>query len=244
MNSKKKLKGAEIDLLAVLAGIWKKKYIIILVTIICAALMGFRSAYFLTPTYTASATLYANNSTETEDSTSISSGDMTASVKLVKSCGVIIKSAPVMEQVAKNLGVGTWELGSVNVYSVSETQVFNVDVTSTSPEMAAKVANMIAEVAPEQIASIVDGSSVKIINLAKVPTAKSWPSNRSEAMKGAVVGFAISLFAVCVITLLDTRIKNEDDLERWDYPILGVIPSFSASQKGGAYASASKGGKK
>jgi capsular polysaccharide biosynthesis protein len=63
-------------------------------------------------------------------------------------------------------------------------------------------------------------------------------------MKGGVVGFAISLLAVCVITLLDTRIKKEDDLERWDYPILGVIPSFSSSQKGGAYASASKGGNK
>ena len=41
-----------------------------------------------------------------------------------------------------------------SVYSVSETQVFNVDVTSTSPEMAAKVANMIAEVAPEKIAAL------------------------------------------------------------------------------------------
>jgi len=245
MNSKRKLKGAEIDLLAVLASIWKKKYIIILACIIGALALYLRAAYLITPTYTASATMYANNSKETEESTSISSGDMSASVKLVKACEAIIKSDPVLEQVAENLNISAGGLaGSVSVYSVNETQVFKVNVVSTSPELAAKIANTIAEVAPEKIGSIVDGSSVKLISLAKVPGAPSGPNYKSEARKGAILGFAVSLFVVCIITLLDTRIKKEDDLERWDYPILGIIPSFSSAQKGGAYASPSKGGNK
>lgn len=244
MNSRKKLMGMEVDILSILASIWKKKYIIILACVAGALAMHLRATYLLTPTYTASVTLYANNSIETEGSTSISSGDMTASVKLVKACEAIIKSAPVLEQVAEDLNVGTWELGSISVYSVNETQVFKVDVTTTSAEHAAKVANTIAEVAPEKIGSIVDGSSIKIISLAKVPSAPSGPNYTRETRKGAIIGFAASLLVVCIISLLDTRIKKEDDLERWDYPILGIIPSFTSAQKGGAYASASKGGNK
>lgn len=243
MNSKRKLKGTDIDLLSILSNVWKKKYIIILACVIGALAMFLRAEFLLDSTYTASATMYANNSKDTEESDKISSSDMSASIKLINACGVIIKSDPVIEQVAKELGV-KWVPGSINVYSVNETQVFKVDVTYTDPEQAALVANAIAKVAPEQIANIVDGCSVKLISNAKVPTSKSWPSKKTETMKGAVIGFAISLFAVCIITLLDTRIKKEDDLERWDYPILGVIPSFTSAQKGGAYASSSKGGNK
>ena len=205
--------------------------------------MFLRAEFLLDPTYTASVTMYANNSKDSEESDKISSSDMSASIKLVSACGVIIKSDPVIEKVAEEMGVD-WVPGTINVYSVNETQVFKVDVTYTDPEQAAMVANAIAKVAPEQIANIVDGCSVKLISNAKVPTSKSWPSKRTEAIKGGVIGFAASLFVVCIITLLDTRIKKEDDLERWDYPILGIIPSFTSAQKGGAYASSSKGGNK
>jgi capsular polysaccharide biosynthesis protein len=185
--------------------------------------------------------MYANNSTASEGSDKVSASDLSTSIKLVSACGAIIKSEPVLEQVKKDLGYPP--INSVLVYSVDETQVFKVDVTSTDPEQAVLVANAIAEVAPVKIEGIINGCKVKPISGAKWAW-KNWPVKRSEAMKGAVIGFAASVFIICIITLLDTRIKKEDDLERWDYPILGIIPSFTSAQKGGAYASASKGGNK
>ena len=244
MNSKRKMKTSEIDLLTVLGNVWKKKLIIVFVAVLFATGMGLRAKYLIPETYTASITLYANNSKTTEGSDSISAADLNTSMKLVKACGAIIKSKPVLDEVGREVGTGGWVPGTISVYSVDETQVFKVDVVSNSPQMAADIANAIAKVAPEKIGEIVDGCSVKLISGATTPTAKSGPNVRSHAMKGAILGFALSLFVVCVITLLDTRIKGEDDLNRWDYPILGVIPSFAASQKGGAYASASKGGNK
>lgn len=241
MNSKRKLKSTEIDLLAILGNVWKKKYIIILACIVGALGMYLRAEFLLTPTYTASVTMYANNSTTSEGSDKVSASDLSTSIKLVKACGAIIKSDPVLEQVKIDLGYPP--INSVAVYSVDETQVFKVDVTSTDQEKAVLVANTIAEVAPEKIAGIIEGCSVRLISEAKWAW-KNWPVKRSETMKGAVLGFAVSLLVVCVIALLDTRIKKEDDLERWDYPILGIIPSFTSAQKGGAYASASKGGNK
>lgn len=241
MNTKRKMKSTEIDLLAILSNVWKKKYIIILACIVGALGMYLRAEFLLTPTYTASVTMYANNSTASEGSDKVSASDLSTSIKLVSACGAIIKSDPVLEQVRIDLGYPP--ISSVAVYSVDETQVFKVDVTSTDQEKAILVANTIAEMAPEKIADIIEGCSVKLISEAKWAW-KNWPVKRSEAMKGAVLGFAVSLFVICIITLLDTRIKKEEDLERWDYPILGIIPSFTSAQKGGAYASASKGGNK
>lgn len=185
--------------------------------------------------------MYANNSIESEGNDKVSASDLSTSIKLVSACGAIIKSDPVLEQVRIDLGYPA--INSVTVYSVDETQVFKIDVTSTDQNMAVQVANRIAEIAPEKIAGIIDGCSVKLISEAKWAW-KNWPVKRSETIKGAIIGFAVSLFAVCIITLLDTRIKKEEDLDRWDYPILGIIPSFTSAQKGGAYASASKGGNK
>ena len=241
MNSKRKMKSTEIDLLTILGNIWKKKLIIVLAVIVGALGMYLRAEFLLTPTYTASVTMYANNSTVSKDSDKLSAADLSTSIKLVSACGAIIKSDPVLEQVKKDLGYPPISL--VSVYSVDETQVFKVDVTSTDPAKAVLVANTIAKVAPGKIEGIIDGCSIKPISDAKVAW-KNWPVKRSEAMKGALIGLAASVFIICIITLLDTRIKREDDLDRWDYPILGIIPSFSASQKGGAYASASKGGNK
>ena len=244
MNNKRKIKSAEIDLLTVLTNVWKKKFFIILLTILVAAGMGLRAKYRIPETYTASVTMYANNSKVSEGSDSISASDLSTSMKLVKACGAIINSAPVLEAAGREIGTGGWVPGTVTVYSVDETQVFKVQVTANSGQMAADIANAIAKVAPEKIESIIDGCSVKLISGATVPTEKSGPNIRSHTIKGALLGLALSLFLVCVITLLDTRIKGEDDLSRWEYPILGVIPSFTASQKGGAYASVSKGGNK
>lgn len=241
MNSKRKMKSTEIDLLAILSNVWKKKLIIILACIIGALGMYLRAEYLLTPTYTASVTMYANNSSNSGESDKVSGSDLSTSIKLVSACGAIIKSDPVLEQVRIDLGYPP--VGAVSVYAVNETQVFKIDVTATNPDDAVKFANRIAEVAPVKIAEIIEGSSIKLISNAKYAW-KNWPVKKTEAIKGAVIGFAASLFAVCIITLLDTRIKKEDDLERWDYPILGVIPSFTSAQKGGAYASDSKGGNK
>lgn len=241
MNTKRKIKGTEIDLLTILGNVWKKKFIIVLACIVGALGMYLRAEFLLTPTYTASVTMYANNSTISEGSDKVSAADLSTSIKLVSACGAIIKSDPVLEQVKQDLGYPP--ISSVSVYSVDETQVFKVDVVSTDQEKAILVANTIAQIAPEKIAGIIDGCSVKLISDAKYAW-KNWPVKRSETIKGAVIGFAASVFIICIITLLDTRIKKEDDLERWDYPILGIIPSFTSAQKGGAYASASKGGNK
>ncbi len=256
MNNKRKIKGLEIDLFAVLANFWKRKYIILLSCIVGAVILLARAVLFITPMYTSAITMYANNSKTTEESTGMTASDISASMKLVSTYEAIILSDPVMELVIEenNLNMTAGQLaGRIAVDSVNNTEVFKVKVTSASPELAAQIANTIAKVAPEKIGSIVDGCSVKVVSYAKVPTAQSSPNYRNAVKLGAVAGLGISMLVIFIITLVDTRIKGEDDLAAWEYPILGMIPSFSTVQKSGeygyayksnAYAAASKGGDK
>ena len=229
----------EVDMFAVVRLMWAKKWQIILSGASVALLFLLFTLTFIKPLYTASVTLYANNSISTDISTSITTQDLSASVKLVDTYAAIILSDPVLDQVIQQnrLEISAKELvGSIKIKSVNETEVFRVNVKHSSPEMAASIANSIADIAPGKIGNIVDGCSVKIVNNAKVPVEKSYPSNRKAALLGFVIGLALSMGIYIIKALLDTRIKDELDLKEWDYPILGVIPSFSDAEKIGAYS--------
>ncbi|MFH7445355.1 hypothetical protein RA265_30460, partial [Pseudomonas syringae pv. tagetis] len=60
--------------------------------------------------------------------------------------------------------------------AVNSTEVFEIQVTSADPEEAERIANCIAELLPGRISEIVEGSSVKIVDYAIVPSHKSSPS--------------------------------------------------------------------
>lgn len=242
---RKQQRRIEVDLFAVIQLLWKKKWIILISGVIAAIMMLAVTVLFVRPRYAASVTLYANNSNSSDINTSITAQDINASVQLVDTYAAIILSDPVLEQVIENnrLEITAQELLEyIEIASVNNTEVFKITVEYFTPEKATSIANSIADIAPIKIASIVEGCSVKIVSNAKVPTEKSFPSNKMAALLGMVIGIAISVLTVFITALLDTRIKGESDLGEWDYPVLGVIPAFSESEKVGAYGYKKKGG--
>lgn len=238
----------EVDLFAVIQLLWKRKWGILSAGLATAIIALVGTVFFITPKYSASVTLYANNSTSSDTSTSISSQDISASVQLVDTYAAIILSEPVLDQVIElnDLDMSSRELlDCIEISSVNKTEVFKVTVDYSSPEIAADIANSIAYIAPIKIADIVDGCSVKIVSNAKVPTEKSFPNNKMALVIGMVAGIAVSILIVFITSLLDTRIKSESDLQEWNYPVLGVIPSFSEARRAGmhGYGYGKNGGK-
>ena len=235
---KKQERQVELDLMALAQLVWRKKWIIALTGLVFGAVALLWTIFFVKPLYTASITLYANNSNSTNNTTSITAGDINASVQLVDTYGAIILSDPVLDQVIREnqLDVSGGELmRHIRINSVNNTEVFKVTVEYYSPQMAANIANSIADVAPVKIGEIVDGCSVKIVSNAKTPSSKSSPSNSKAFVLGAAVGIFLSLAVVVIISRLDTRIKSEADLNGWNYPVLGVIPSFAEAEKSAVY---------
>ncbi len=234
----------EIDLLLLFKAIWHRLWAVILAIIVVGA-AGFSYAKFLiTPKYQANALFYVNNSNLSVGSTSISLQDLSAAQNLVDTYIVILTSRTTLNAILLDTGVDyTYEelKEMVSANAVNDTEVFSVNVVSDDPEEAEKIANSIAKLLPEKISNIVEGSNVKIVDYAVVPQGKISPSVTKYTAIGMALGMLISCAVIAVITLMDTKIHDEDYLlQTYDLPVLAVIPDFEKAYSGkyGRYYSA------
>ena len=119
----------------------------------------------------------------------------------------------------------------ITTSSLNDTEVFRVFVQNPDPRAAARIANAIAEVAPDQIADIVEGSSVKIVDYAEIPTKIASPNYRRNAVIGMMMGMVLSAAVIVFRAMLDTSIRSEADFSQWEYPILSTIPDLDEARK-------------
>lgn len=238
----------EIDLLALIRVFWKNILIIALVAVLFGCATFGVTAFMMEPEYQATASMYVNNSSFSLGSTSFSvtSGDLSASTSLVSVYLYILESRTTLEEViqAANLTYSPSELKKmISTSSVSKTGAFEVTVTSTNPAEVELIANSIAKVLPERIAEIVDGTSVRIVDYAIIPSRRSGPDIIKNTVLGILIGGFLSAAWVVVKYLLnDTSrmmIQSVDDL-RTLYPdimVLATIPDMRLNEKKNGYYS-------
>ena len=207
--------GEELDLKRLIEILLKKIKLIIIITLICGIATFIVTRLFITPMYTATASIYVNN-TKGMQSNRIDTADLSAAQQLVNTYIEIIKSDSVLGKVssASGLGYSVKDIRKMmKASAVSETEIFQVAIENAEPEIAVKLVNTIAKVAPENISRFVEGSSVKIIDYAKIPTVPSSPNTLRNTIIGFLLGLVLSVAIVLLMELLDVRIKSEEDLE-------------------------------
>lgn len=231
----KKENVMEIDLLRLAKALWHRAWAIILAMVLFGA-AAFSYAYFLiTPLYQASAMLYVNNSSISVGSTSVSLSDLSAAQSLVDTYIVILKTRTTLEDVIEQaeLDYSYKELyDMISAGAVNSTEVFQIVVTSPNPWEAEKIANTIAELLPDKISNIVEGSSVRIVDYAVVPPVKSSPSISRYTAMGLLLGLVVSCGIIILRELFDEQIREEDFLlQNYDLPMLAVVPDLLTSGK-------------
>lgn len=245
MNSVTEL---EIDILSLIRALWKNALIISLVAILVGCMTFGVTAFLVKPTYEATASMYVNNSTFNLGATSfsISSSDLSASNSLVSVYLYILESRTTLEEViqAADLSYTPEELRKkISTKSVLKTGAFEVTVTSTNPAEVELIANSIAQVLPERIAEIVDGTSVRIVDYAIIPSQRSGPNLVQNTILGILIGGVLSVAWVIVRCMLnDTSrmmIQSVDDLREMypDIMVLATIPDMRLNEKKNGYYS-------
>lgn len=213
----------------------KRILYIILGTLITAVLAGCITEFFITPTYTASCTLYVYSNTDrVSTDSSIGQNEITASQQLVNTYIVVLESDRVLEEVVQNLDLDMTvsQLRSmISCAQINETEIFNVTVTSASPALAADIANSIADVAPDAIVDTIKAGGVSVIDYAKVPSSPSSPDFKLNILIGALVGLVVTFLIFFIRELFDTTVTEEADLEREfeNIPVIGTIPRLIPS---------------
>lgn len=231
----------EIDVLKLLQSMWRKAWVILLVTIIAGAAAFAGTAVFIRPKYRAEALMYVNSSNISVGGTkvSISQSELTAAQTLVDTYIVILNTRTTLEDVIEQTGVPyTYEdlKEMITAEAVNGTEVFSIQVVSRSPSEAETLANAIARILPEKIASIVEGSSARIVDYAVVPAKKDSPHLIKSTAIGAVLGFFLTCGVVVVQELMDDLIHDADYLtQTYDVPVLAVIPDLLSTKSSNDY---------
>ena len=235
--------GVEIDLQKLLLAYLRRWWLIALCGLVAALGTLYVTASHITPMYRAGVMVYVNNARSDQVIEYMSSSNLSASKQLVNTYTTIIGSDTVLRKVVLD-GKLPYSVDQVRnmmtTEQVDDTELFQVFITHEDPEVAAQVANAIAEVAPDEIEEFVEGSSTKIVDYAKVPTARYSPSYRKNTVLGGVIGVVVAVLYITLVYLLDVRIKDSEDMEMlFDIPILGQIPVFGTGEvkkKGYGYA--------
>lgn len=235
----------EVDLKRIFLTVWSRAWIITIVGVLCAAMFLGYAYFFVTPQYSASIKLYVNNTYGT-NTPGISSSQLSAAQSLARTYMVILKSRTVLNEVAQITGLPyTYEQLRSMVLSttVSETEVFETTVTCPDYKEAAQIANAIAQVLPDQIAAVVDGSSVRVVDYAVESDARVSPNYRNYAIIGFSVGFFATAALIIILDLLDNSINSEEYLAEVysDLPLLAVIPDAENPKTNGYYKGHYKG---
>ena len=224
----------EIDLRGLFKVLLKRAWIIVLCAIILGSAVLMYTVNFVAPQYKASVTIYVNNNSS-KDTSYISSSDLAVALRLVTTYVNIIQSNTVLDKVIAetNLALTTDQVRSmISAEVVGETEMFKVTVTTPYPQMSMDLANAIAAIAPDEIAEIIEGSSAKIIDYARLPKGSSSPNYTTNTILGAAAGAALAIVVIVLQNMLDVRIKNEEDLEKiCSVPVLGVIPDLANDKK-------------
>lgn len=216
-----------IDPLLLLASLWRKKILILLVAIITGGLTFSYSSFIVRPQYTSTSRIYVVNHGQGEQNV-LTNQALQAGSYLVKDYQEIILSQDVLEKVIANqkLTMTPKQLASkIRVSVPRETRIVSIDVKDTNPDTASQLANELRVVAAAKIKAVTKVSDVTTLEEARPALNPSSPNIRRNTILGVAGGAVLIIVLLTLQEILDDRIKRPEDVEEvLELPLLGVVP--------------------
>lgn len=240
-NAKNESAERTIDLIPLLKALLKKLWLIVLVGVLTGLAVFFITKVVVKPTYRSGFTAYVNNKQSQQSTDYLTSSDVSASKQLVQTYKNILTSNTILMASAKSISVEqpyeTLKL-KVSTEIQDETEIIAIYVVDTDPKFAFEYAEAISRTAPQYMAEIVEGSSMKIIDYPVYNERRYKPSYVRFLIVGALIGALLVAVWIIIRYFMDDTITNEEDLEsKFDIPILGVIPDIiKSTEKGREYS--------
>lgn len=219
----------EIDVFQLFKTLWKRKLMILIVALVTGTGAFAYSTFIVKPEYTSTTRIYVVNRNQ-GDKPGLTNQDLQAGTYLVKDYREIILSQDALEKVATNLKLdmpAKTLASKVQVAVPADTRIVSISVKDKQPEEASRIANSLREVAAEKIVAVTRVSDVTTLEEARPATTPSSPNVRRNSLFGFLGGAVVTVIAVLLIELLDTRVKRPEDVEDvLKIPLLGLVPDF------------------
>lgn len=217
-----------IELREIFSIVRKRLLLIAIIVIVAVAAAGILSYFVLDKEYEATTSLILGKPNDFSSNPQLQYNDVLLYQKLVKTYGEIAKSRTVSEKVidAMQLNMTAEQLQSkITVTPVGDTELIKIKVVDNSPEMAANIANKLAEVFKSQVVQIMRVENVQVVDTAKVPNSPIKPRPVINIAIAFMVALMTGVGLAILLEYLDHTIKTTQDVERYlELPVIGVIP--------------------
>jgi capsular polysaccharide biosynthesis protein len=215
------------DIFKTLKKRWK---LIMLLTLIAALISGSISYFLLTPIYQSSTQILVN---QKQSENQLDSTQIRSNIDMINTYSVIIKSPAILEKVIDKLELdqSVDQLSQkITINSQENSQVFSLTVQDSNPAKAVEIANTVSSIFQKEIKDIMKVDNVSILAKAEIkenPTPVK-PNPLLNIAIAVVVGLMAGIGLAFLLEYLDNTIKDEDDIERLlDLPLLGSIQKIS-----------------
>ncbi|TGE31914.1 Wzz/FepE/Etk N-terminal domain-containing protein [Desulfosporosinus sp. Sb-LF] len=216
----------------------KRWLIVVALPLIAALTSGVISFFIIKPSYQASTTLIVGKKASEAGQAAVQMLDnsvLLANQQLAKTYATIAQSRTVEENVIKdlNLPMTVAEIDKqIAINQVKTTEILEIQVTNTNPELAASIANTIAQEFSKAVIEIKKVDSVSIVDKAVTPDVPVKPNKKLNVLIAFVVGLMASVGLVFLLEYLDNTVKTSNDVETLlGIPVLGVIPNYEMGKK-------------
>ena len=189
-------------------------WIIVLCIVLGTAGTFLITKYVIQEEYTASVSMYVAPNTGNVDLLA-SLNELNYAQEVVNTYIEILKTDIFLNSVSKTSGYKYTanELNKMIIMkAVNNTEIFEVQVTTNDPGQSLAIANTISQLAPQKIIEIKDADAVRVVDPATLPTGPSAPNVLMNTAIGLILGLMLGVMIAFVLSILDKRIKDEEDL--------------------------------
>lgn len=209
----------ELDLKEIFNMFWTRKIQIILIVLIFIIIGALYSYIYVSPVYKSYTTLVLATASEESgiSSETITTSDITLNKNLVSTYTKLIQSKTVLRRVISNLDIEKNEdtlKNNVSVSSVADTQLIQINVTDENPYQAKIIANEVAKVFADEVARIYKINNVHIVDEAEEETTPYNINHTKDLIMFAFVGLVVASGYVLITNMLDTTVKDQEDIEK------------------------------
>lgn len=217
----------EIDLLELFRAVLKYIKLIIVLCIVFG-LGGFLGTKFLiTPTYTASTSIYLTP--QISESGSLDYNSQMANSKLVTNVVNLMTQNNVMSEVAKDVGMenAASVKKCISVTNETNTEIVKVTATTTDPKLSKDIANGTVNTFIKTMQKNLNVRNIEIVDKAKLSYVPSGPSIKKNTMMATLVGGVIGVGYAVLKFLLDNRLRTKEEAEKYlGIPVFAEFPEM------------------
>jgi capsular polysaccharide biosynthesis protein len=220
----------EIDLIELMRQLLAHIRLILFVTILCTAIAGLYTFYYITPIYESTAKLYVLSSGDS----AINLSDLQIGAYLANDYIEVFKTWEVHEMVINNLGLPytyAHMQGMLTITNPSNTRILYITVKSPDAHEAMEIANEYASVAIQFISQTMSTDKPNIMSKALEPAYPTTPSKTRNILIGFMLGLLISVGIITLRYIMDDKIKTMDDIRKYsNLSVLAVVPKLERTQ--------------